>query len=149
MIGREQAYGVTPRGGQCADNTVGVWWSLPKEGECDGDHVVGDDSGCTWKLLGQIKTVLVSCVLSNGFIDACNKDNFELPYTNAANVLKQAFASDDPSDGGCPDVQTVSTLSASPRNVMKSAADVMNTVCSEHSLASCTVAPLFGRYLGA
>lgn len=101
LVGREALNGLgLPAAGQCTDNPYGTWFSLPDAGQCSPSQSV--ESGvCSWKLIETIKTISVQCLLSQDIKQACYKDRI-VPFPTATEVLLRAFASDDPSQGGCP-----------------------------------------------
>eukprot|EP01101_Sappina_pedata_P008030 TRINITY_DN4367_c0_g1_i1.p1 TRINITY_DN4367_c0_g1~~TRINITY_DN4367_c0_g1_i1.p1 ORF type:complete len:401 (-),score=36.08 TRINITY_DN4367_c0_g1_i1:96-1298(-) len=109
LVGHEAPYGVGKHGGQCNEATgLGNWYSLDASAKCpNGVGVAGN--WCTWKPLSLIKTVSLDCLVNKvGFYNACRQDG-RSPFTKAASVLTAAFSSDNPSHGGCPDVNADDT----------------------------------------
>ena len=103
LVGREAAMGLgLPNAGQCMPNPYGTWYSMPKEGECQPGQTI-EAGECSWKSLSIEKTISLDCLLHQGFVAACMKDPSP-PYTDAVEVLLQAFSSSDSSAGGCPDL---------------------------------------------
>jgi len=108
-VGREAAYGIGEKCGQCTDNSnTGNWYSLPTAGLCSSpSQVLGPDptkGQCSWRVLKRLKTIDGVCVLkTNGMYDSCVK-NFDYPFTRSRAILLQSFESDDPSQGGCPPI---------------------------------------------
>eukprot|EP01102_Stenamoeba_stenopodia_P020186 TRINITY_DN7788_c0_g1_i1.p1 TRINITY_DN7788_c0_g1~~TRINITY_DN7788_c0_g1_i1.p1 ORF type:complete len:433 (+),score=79.90 TRINITY_DN7788_c0_g1_i1:217-1515(+) len=101
LVGREAAEGFGEYEGQCGDfpnNVVGSWFSLPTDGMCAPGKQVGDD-GCSWQVVGRLKTINSTCLFSHGFANTCNST---FPLTAANKLFYQAFASDYPQDNGCP-----------------------------------------------
>jgi len=107
-VGRETAMYLGPgdaKARQCgpANRLTGMWLSLPEGGKCSPGHRPGDGS-CTWR--GRpVKTINGSCVLSRGkaFEAAC-KASARAPFPQPAVLFLEAFASDDPAQGGCHDI---------------------------------------------
>lgn len=108
-VGREASYGITPENGRCANNSaVGTWYSLPTAGMCNStSQQIGPDptkGHCSWRTLKRIKTIDGDCLLkTNGMFDACNQ-HYAYPFARPLAILQQSFASDDPSQGGCPPI---------------------------------------------
>lgn len=132
LVGREGAEGIGEHAGQCtsgpgsANSILGTWYSLPEEGVCDEGAEVGTN-GCTWQVVGRMKTINASCLLANGFIDAC-QSSFHIQNLTAANQLYlAAFQSDDPAVGGCPPLpgpEFTSRAALGAFNLAKSSGDV-------------------------
>lgn len=105
-IGRESSWGLGAGAlqGQCSDNDdVGSWYALPADGECGPGEPIGTN-GCTWTGAKAMRTVLASCIFNDRRLtEVCAEERDHQPYRKAVEVLVQALASDDPSQGGCPD----------------------------------------------
>lgn len=111
-VGHEGPEGVGEDGGQCTSNQgVGNWFSLPPYNEslCPGygNGPIGINGsewfGCGWSVNQRIKTINGSCLFDNGFADACRADG-NLPYPTATKIWLAAFGSEDPTEGGCPEI---------------------------------------------
>eukprot|EP00301_Raphidiophrys_heterophryoidea_P007430 c12880_g1_i1.p1 GENE.c12880_g1_i1~~c12880_g1_i1.p1 ORF type:complete len:464 (+),score=106.17 c12880_g1_i1:54-1394(+) len=106
-VGRESSFGCFEHGGQCdsdnPDASYGFWYSLPAMGLCTaGQDIYAGD--CTWMPPQRIKTVSLECLLQDqGMLDACLHDP-TVPFVRATKIFSLAFASSDPTLGGCPDV---------------------------------------------
>jgi hypothetical protein len=57
---------------------------------------------CTWKQVAEHKTIDLQCLVDRGIKRACFGK--KLPFPQAIDLVKSAFATDDPSQGGCPSV---------------------------------------------
>eukprot|EP00300_Choanocystis_sp_HF-7_P000979 c10806_g1_i1.p1 GENE.c10806_g1_i1~~c10806_g1_i1.p1 ORF type:complete len:442 (+),score=73.98 c10806_g1_i1:29-1327(+) len=104
LVGREAAYGCGDAlSGRCAESSeVGFWFSLTAGGECHGKQSIHDGE-CSWKLLERVKTVTMDCVFdTHEMYQQCLDPSGE---DGALVIFDRAFASDDVSDGGCPDVK--------------------------------------------
>merc|ERR1712096_55096 len=107
----------------------GLWYSHPEAGECKDGHFVGDGSGCTWRVVQRTNIVNASCVYERldshvvnadpGCFSACPQPNnvtsscylkcysaatLKMSHDDLASPWAKAFASQDPSKGGCPAV---------------------------------------------
>jgi hypothetical protein len=102
-VGHEAALAMGyPIAGQCETNDLtGEWYSLPKGGECKGSATPGDGT-CTWRAT-HVKTVDAGCMLDeqHGFAQSCVAEK-RAPFAQTARIFTSAFASDEPSKGGCP-----------------------------------------------
>ena len=102
-VGKESAFGaVGARGGQCGVNAVtGSWYTLPLGGRC----AAGDGGdGCTWREVKRVKTIALTCLLNNtGLVSSCAAEKLA-PFAKSTTIFETAFASDDPTAAGCPDV---------------------------------------------
>jgi hypothetical protein len=104
-VGREHAeyLGVPAFDRQCgkSNELTGMWFSLPIGGQCKSDARPGDGS-CTWRIAGRVKTIEGKCLFEqHGFKHACIEEQ-RSPFPTATQLFKDAFASEDPSKGGCP-----------------------------------------------
>jgi len=105
LVGQEVPDGILNNGGQCDLNSgLGNWYSFVEESKCPPKVAVGTN-GCTWQPLSLNKTINVECLIQIGFFNACLEDG-GVPFTKATAVFEGAFLSDDPSKGGCPQVNT-------------------------------------------
>ena len=101
-VGHEAALGLgpPPSAGQCHANPLtGEWFSLPEPGRC-AHGATPDGKTCTWRE-AHVKTIDAKCLFAHGYVDAC-KATGRAPFTAARKVFAEAFASEDPSRGGCP-----------------------------------------------
>lgn len=103
------------------------WYSHPAAGECKNGHYVGDGSGCTWRLVEQMTSINASCLYNvvddnienadESCFSACAQPKNRTStcylqcYSQAVRTMTheqltmpwvKAFASDDPTQGGCP-----------------------------------------------
>eukprot|EP01065_Artemidia_motanka_P025034 TRINITY_DN2993_c0_g2_i1.p1 TRINITY_DN2993_c0_g2~~TRINITY_DN2993_c0_g2_i1.p1 ORF type:complete len:417 (+),score=142.18 TRINITY_DN2993_c0_g2_i1:61-1311(+) len=103
LVGHEAAEALAvPLGGQCTANPLtGEWYSLPPAGLCaDGD--APSKGGCSWRVRRRVKTIDGKCLLAGTkYADACKADR-RAPFPAATKLFLDAFASADPSKGGCP-----------------------------------------------
>jgi len=105
-VGREAAFAIKEKCGQCADNTdVGSWFSLPTAGMCNSTtQPLGSNATlgqCTWRMLEKKKTIDGKCLLkTNDMLSMCLKE-LNYPFAKSAAILLQSFESSDPSQGGC------------------------------------------------
>jgi hypothetical protein len=107
---------------QCStDPAPGYWYSWPSSTRCVAPRTP-DGGSCAWADLGARKSITVDCLASVKFYDACPaipqpplaavsavsaaamSQDAPFSYAHAAAILEQAFNSDDPSQGGCPNV---------------------------------------------
>uniref|UniRef100_A0A7S4T8T1 Uncharacterized protein n=1 Tax=Alexandrium monilatum TaxID=311494 RepID=A0A7S4T8T1_9DINO len=106
-VGRRsgQMQGSGPLLGQCSPNDdVGSQYSFPTAAMCPPGVSPGRDV-CAWGGAVSVRTVAASCVMEDrGLLQACTRDIGKAPFTDAENVWKAAFASEDPEKGGCPEV---------------------------------------------
>lgn len=103
-----------PLSGQCTANTQsGSWLSHTAGGKCpDGQSV--KEGICTWRPVSLVKTIDLECLSKQaGMRKACIADiiaaggKIPVPfqdwiYNRSLPIFLGAFASDDPSQGGCP-----------------------------------------------
>ena len=110
LVGRQAPSSVGEGESRCAaDNPLGFWFTLPKGGRCPPGQRPSRDawaSGCTWSVQKRLKTIQQSCLLKeHGFLKYCMADAVERKgFARTNQVLQAAFASEDPSTGGCADV---------------------------------------------
>ena len=110
LVGRQAPSSVGDGESRCAaDNPLGFWFTLPKGGRCPPGQRASRDawaSGCTWSVQKRLKTIQQSCLLKeHGFLKYCMVDAVERKgFARTNQVLQAAFASEDPSTGGCADV---------------------------------------------
>jgi hypothetical protein len=111
-VGREASQGVTEYAGQCSNNTIiGDWYSLPPYSSslCPdyANGTIGINGttwyGCGWNVIERMKTINGSCLQANNFVEACQKDK-TFPFPTASAIWTAAFASSDPTQGGCPEI---------------------------------------------
>jgi len=108
-VGRESAFGVKEKCGQCTDNSdVGSWYALPTAGMCNSTtQTLGPNvtlGHCSWRMLNKTKTIDGKCLLkTNDMLGVCIKEG-NYPFTQSSALLLQAFESSDPSKGGCPSI---------------------------------------------
>eukprot|EP01095_Lingulamoeba_sp_RSL-Kostka_P004450 TRINITY_DN1566_c0_g1_i4.p1 TRINITY_DN1566_c0_g1~~TRINITY_DN1566_c0_g1_i4.p1 ORF type:complete len:223 (+),score=67.37 TRINITY_DN1566_c0_g1_i4:735-1403(+) len=103
-VGHEVTEGIGAFGSQCnVSQTLGNWYSTRKGAHCLNDDPVGTN-GCAWKIDSIVKTISKDCLIQNGFIRACFKDDMQIPFPKASQVLANSIKYDDPSEGGCPNV---------------------------------------------
>eukprot|EP00730_Choanoeca_flexa_P016571 TRINITY_DN7864_c0_g1_i1.p1 TRINITY_DN7864_c0_g1~~TRINITY_DN7864_c0_g1_i1.p1 ORF type:complete len:401 (+),score=68.60 TRINITY_DN7864_c0_g1_i1:1554-2756(+) len=107
-VGREAALGNGYLKGQCENNTqFGSWFSLPSVGQCQAGDTISIANNCTWQLLKTVKTIDGQCLVNKpGFAQACRALGSGGSITKPEAIFQQAFASDDPSNGGCPPIST-------------------------------------------
>eukprot|EP01064_Diplonema_japonicum_P022661 TRINITY_DN326_c0_g1_i13.p1 TRINITY_DN326_c0_g1~~TRINITY_DN326_c0_g1_i13.p1 ORF type:complete len:417 (+),score=118.66 TRINITY_DN326_c0_g1_i13:58-1251(+) len=106
-IGRELAFGVTQFGGQCNEedaNEVGVWWSMPADGECK-EGQVPSEGVCSWRVVRRVKTIdAVKCLFGElGMLDSCRKEQ-RPPYPVTSDMYRRAFTEDSVAQRGCPPI---------------------------------------------
>ena len=104
LVGRKTPSSVGDGESRCADdNPLGFWLSLPKAGHCPGQTRPGADAwktGCSWSVVKRHH----HCWFKHGFLRICNADAFQRKgFARTSRALEAAFASDDPSKGGCAD----------------------------------------------
>lgn len=110
LVGKERPGFVGDGEGRCAATSpIGFWLGLPKAGHCPPGQSPTKDAwvgGCTWSVQKRIKTIQQTCLLKDhDYLKFCKADFVEkrgFPRSMAA--LEAAFASEDPSKGGCKDV---------------------------------------------
>ena len=106
-VGREATAGILEYNGQCADlSDVGAWYSLRSGARCNSDDPLPllHEGKCAWEVKELVKTISLQCLVEeHQLLELCANDN-QLPYESAAEALQLAFASEDPTKGGCPDV---------------------------------------------
>eukprot|EP00927_Polykrikos_kofoidii_P029678 TRINITY_DN2562_c0_g2_i1.p1 TRINITY_DN2562_c0_g2~~TRINITY_DN2562_c0_g2_i1.p1 ORF type:complete len:427 (-),score=65.05 TRINITY_DN2562_c0_g2_i1:115-1395(-) len=109
-VGRESALGLGSGAvqGQCSLNDdVGSWFSFPAEGHCPEGTPLGT-RGCTW-IAEPIRTISAQCVyIERGLKASCAEELGHAPMTKSKDIFVAAFATSDPSRGGCPDAVPVS-----------------------------------------
>lgn len=116
-VGREGPGGIGQNCGQCTDNSlIGSWYSLPKDGLCNSSsQPLGPDQSkgdCSWRVLERVKTIDGECLLkTQGMLAACAKQ-YAYPFTPSRAVFRQAFASDDTKQGGCPPIAPPATAAS-------------------------------------
>lgn len=106
-VGREGGGGYgSKHAGQCDEDALfwanyGTWYSLPPEGLCttSSQHIGVD---CSWRIERRVKTFEMSCLFDpqHGFQDKCVAAR--PPLSDVTSFLLEAFASEDPAQGGCP-----------------------------------------------
>jgi len=105
-VGRESAYGVKEKCGQCTNNSdTGSWYSLPTLGQCNSTtQPLGPNATlghCSWRMLEKKKTIDGKCLLTtNNMLGVCIKER-NYPFAQSSAILLQSFESSDPSKGGC------------------------------------------------
>lgn len=122
LVGREtpeyiKQPGQTALHRQCGpmDPLLGQWFSLPAGGECKGGAAPSDkpasEGGCSWRRAERVKTVDGSgCLITtHDFKSLCSTDARD-PFPSATAAFLAAFASEDASKGGCPEVGRTGAL---------------------------------------
>ena len=66
-----------------------------------GNAEIGENY-CAWKAISLVKSISLDCLEQVGFLEACEEDQFNFPFANAAIVLGNALNQSDSSLGGCP-----------------------------------------------
>jgi hypothetical protein len=116
-IGRSTAFLMGDNQGQCDGDApqfyerLGVWYSMPVNGECKDGQELGKD--CTWKVERRVKTLDMGCLFDKFGLDKLC-DNASAPFTNVALSLIKAIDSESTSEGGCPPVEPPSSCAANP-----------------------------------
>lgn len=105
FVGHEAAYYLGPQPvelRQCGSNPLmGEWFSLPVAGQCP-EGVRPDGKTCSWRKAQRVKTIDGKCLFQGGvFRNTCSKEA-KAPFAESQKQFLRAFASDDPSAGGCP-----------------------------------------------
>jgi len=112
-VGREATAGLTQDGGQCtANENLGNWYSFQGNAKCTSED---DFTDCGWFQLDTVKTINGTCLLENGFYKACEADK-TFPFKTATQVFLNSFTYDQPSQGGCPNINPDSAASSFSRD---------------------------------
>lgn len=92
-------------GGQCTPNIdVGSQYSFPEEGRCSPGKEPTPGGECVWGSVKPIRTVTAKCLMEDrGLMDVCSREFGHAPFSESAKIFDDAFASEDPAKGGCPD----------------------------------------------
>ena len=116
-VGRESASAMGYLRGQCDPNEeYGSWYSLPAAGLCNASSPINLEANCSWHLLQAVKTIDANCLLvQQDMLKACLQFQQTGDPAPAAAVFRAAFASDDPTQGGCPPIPTAGPAAALPR----------------------------------
>eukprot|EP01094_Clydonella_sp_ATCC50884_P017389 TRINITY_DN3015_c0_g1_i1.p2 TRINITY_DN3015_c0_g1~~TRINITY_DN3015_c0_g1_i1.p2 ORF type:complete len:442 (-),score=91.68 TRINITY_DN3015_c0_g1_i1:2749-4074(-) len=152
-VGREATTGLLAYGGQCQDLTnVGAWYSLREDAECNDTSAEArrrsiEEGTCAWQTKQLVKTIDLSCLANHSFIEHCLNDK-GLPFPTATQTLENAFATEDPAQGGCPDIQPMDAqLRTSPvrhsngrRPIARQLSDQAPPLATELSMASPLIA---------
>ena len=126
-VGRENLT-VTYQGMTSMHPAGGVWFSHPEEGECKNGASLGTD-GCTWRVAKRSQIINASCmyehvdgaveakdpscfsacpqpknVTSNCYLKCYSDATRTMTHDQLADPWTKAFASDDVTKGGCPQV---------------------------------------------
>ena len=109
LVGRKTPSSVGDGESRCAaENPLGFWYSLPKEGRCANTQRPSRDAwttGCTWSVQKRLKTIHQACLFKHDFLEVCMADGMQRKgFASTSRALEAAFASEDPSIGGCADV---------------------------------------------
>jgi len=104
LVGHEASYYLGRQPAQlrqCHMNPqVGEWYSLPMAGECK-DGATPAYGVCSWRKVRRVKTIEGKCLFTGGkFRNVCLHDA-RAPFSQSQRMLKTAFDSDDPKEGGC------------------------------------------------
>jgi len=107
-IGRSTPMEVGQHGGQCDEDAelwkrLGVWYSLPRGGQCISakSHQLGVN--CTWRIERRLNTIEMDCLLNQRkMVEKCEKA--KAPFDDVTELLLKALASQDVAQGGCPSV---------------------------------------------
>jgi len=94
MIASKRYIGMMPVFMSDSSLVEGSWYSHPNETECLFEERLGDDSGCTWKIVGSdVRVVRGKDLLRSGFqVNYEYKDEHEVIMKNAA-AMRLAFES--------------------------------------------------------
>ena len=110
LVGRGAPFSAGDGELRCAaESPLGFWYGLPKGGRCSPGERPSKEAwatGCTWSVKQRVKTIHQACLLKDhGFLNYCKADVLEHKgFRRSAKALEAAFASEDPSIGGCADV---------------------------------------------
>ena len=135
-VGRENLT-VTFAGFNSMHPAGGIWFSHPAQGECKGGHYVGDGSGCTWRVIQNVKTIHAPCMYERmdgnvenydkGCFAACpqpknvtgdcylkcySASSAQMTHEQLIAPWTKAFASDDAKSGGCPPSPSTTTTTS-------------------------------------
>jgi hypothetical protein len=122
---KPDAAGKIPHGCQ----GVGWWYSTTAAGECHGENVPGDGSGCTWRTAATVKTINATCMRDHvvdlvgdynpacwvrcpgdktNYTSSCFRDCYELGLRGGMDAARMqntwdaAFDEEELAQGGCP-----------------------------------------------
>lgn len=110
LVGREAPLFAGDGELRCAaESPIGFWYSLPRSGQCPPGQSPGANAwreGCTWSVQKRLKTVDQNCLLKKHRLpDKCVMDlTTGKGFGSSAQALGLAFASENVSAGGCPDI---------------------------------------------
>jgi len=110
LVGKEAPSFAGDGEGRCTvEGLLGFWYSLPKGGRCQTGQrpsKAAGGSGCTWSIQKRLKTIEQACLLKDhDYLSNCKADVLERKgFSRSMKALQAAFASEDPSIGGCADV---------------------------------------------
>lgn len=117
-VGRSSAFLLGERQGQCDGDAeeffkrVGIWYSMPVNGECKDGQSPGEGS-CSWKVERRVKTIDMACLFDDfGLEEVCQ--NTTAPFTDVTLALINALDSDSKAEGGCPPVEPPASCAANP-----------------------------------
>lgn len=119
-MGRQVPYGSrrVPLSGQCTSNLgTGSWYSHTLGGKCSDNQRPGTGE-CTWRPIERTKTIDLKCLAHGaGMVETCKTDiaaaggfipgASEWIFNTSLKVFVDAFSTDDPTKGGCPNVRTM------------------------------------------
>ena len=108
LVGRKTISSVGDGESRCAaESPLGFWFSLPKAGRCAAGQRPGADAwatGCSWSIKRRVKTIHQTCLFNQGYLKICMADAVARKgFARTSQALETAFASENPSIGGCPD----------------------------------------------
>jgi len=154
-IGKEASTGVGYKGNQCQPNLdLGNWYSLPPYDAslCPGygNGPIGINGsiwfGCGWSVVEKVKTINGSCLIEvHDFIKVGCLADFSFPFSAATKIWQAAFASDDPTQGGCPDISSLSSSSENFRSVSSSVTETRHSLNSQIEDAYRSVAQVLSQ----
>jgi len=110
LVGKEAPFFAGDGELRCvAESPIGFWFGLPKGGRCPPGQTPSKDawrSGCTWSVQKRLKTIHQACLLKDhDYLQYCKADVLEKKgFPRSVKALQAAFASEDPSAGGCKDI---------------------------------------------
>jgi len=110
LVGKEAPFFAGDGEKRCdAGSPIGFWYGLPKGGRCPPGQRPSKDawaSGCTWAVQKRLKTIHQACLLKDhDYLKFCKADVLaKKGFPRSIKALEAAFASEDPSIGGCADV---------------------------------------------
>jgi len=107
-VGRRasQLQSEAPAAGQCSSNVKqGSQYSFPRQAKCLGGATPSLANDCAWADPRPVRTIRASCLLEDrGLLKACQGELGHAPFAESLRIWEAAFASRDPTTGGCPEV---------------------------------------------